>query len=197
MNFVNNYVIVSLCAPSRAVFMTGMYPCKTRVVDNSTQANFDTTLSTSPHKLKTAGMYTAIIGKSHETMDRNGSYDWNFRFISVSSQGDKNIKWTRNNSKAKKAGTDTLITKIIIDTAIALIHRIEQPLFMLLSFRFPHTPTEVPPPFKTIFETDTISLGADTVWYSNWYPSFLYSLPPVDNRTHPVVAVGFVCLIYA
>lgn len=183
MNFKNNYVAISLCAPSRAVLMTGNYPCNTGVTDNNTQSNLNMSLPTFGHQLKQAGYYTAAIGKYHGIIGVNGSYDWSYRLESVSSQGDKNIKWSRNGKDPKKAGQDTLITKVIIDTAVAIIQRIQQPKFILLSLRCPHTPTEVPPPYDHVYDNNALQWGADTAKYTSDYPSFLYGLPGKNYKT--------------
>lgn len=183
MNFKNNYVAISLCAPSRAVLMTGNYPCNTGVTDNSTQENFNMELPTFSHQLKKEGIYTAAIGKFHDVIGKHETYDWNYRLESVSSQGDKNIKWSRNGKNPKKAGSDTLITKVIIDTAIAIIQRVQQPTFILLSLRCPHTPTEVPPPYDHIYDNNSLIWGADTAKYTLEYPSFMYGLPGKNYKT--------------
>ena len=177
MNFTNNSCLISLCAPSRAVMITGRAPARTGVKDNSTQQNFNLSLPTLSEQLQQAGIYTAVLGKFHDVFDAHNGNDWNYRYESVTTQGSATIKFSRNGGPAKKAGNDSVITKVLIDTAIALVHQTSQPLFLLISLRDPHTPTKVPVPFDHYYDNETISFGVNTLPYSNLYPSFLYELP--------------------
>lgn len=184
MTFPNNYCVISLCAPSRAVMMTGFYPNITGVTDNTTQGNFNLSLPTLPGRLKQAGYYTAALGKYHDVIGVHGSDDWSYRLESTSNQGDPNCKFARNGAKPKKyLGNDTIISKVIMDSAIAIIDRTTQPLFLLISLRSPHTPTEVPAPFNHYYDNDVCVFGSEIDFYTDLYPSFMYNLPPKNYKT--------------
>ncbi|WFR96125.1 choline-sulfatase [Rhizobium tumorigenes] len=61
--FANNYTSSPLCAPSRASFMAGQLPSRTRVYDNA--AEYVSSIPTYAHHLRRAGYYTALSGKMH------------------------------------------------------------------------------------------------------------------------------------
>ena len=61
--FTNGFVAMSLCAPSRACFLTGLYPHKNGIMGNQTRWNEE--LQTLPRVLQANGWRTAHIGKFH------------------------------------------------------------------------------------------------------------------------------------
>jgi arylsulfatase A-like enzyme len=65
--FTRGLVPMSLCAPSRASFMTGLYPHKTGILGNQTK--WDQQLQTLPGVLHANGWRTAHIGKFHMDSD--------------------------------------------------------------------------------------------------------------------------------
>ena len=62
-HFENAYVTTSLCSPSRASILTGLYAHNHRVVDNYNPV--DPSLTFFPEHLQKAGYQTAFIGKWH------------------------------------------------------------------------------------------------------------------------------------
>ena len=63
VRFANAYAASPLCAPSRASFMSGQLPRRTRVYDNA--AEFASDIPTYAHHLRRAGYHTALSGKMH------------------------------------------------------------------------------------------------------------------------------------
>jgi len=61
--FANTYCASPLCAPSRASFMSGQLPRRTRVYDNAAEFASDT--PTYAHHLRRAGYHTCLSGKMH------------------------------------------------------------------------------------------------------------------------------------
>ncbi|MEM9049082.1 MAG: choline-sulfatase [Pseudomonadota bacterium] len=61
--FSQAYCASPLCAPSRASFMTGMLPARTKVYDNA--AEFSADLPTFAHYLRGEGYRTVLSGKMH------------------------------------------------------------------------------------------------------------------------------------
>ena len=72
--FRNCLVTNSICAPSRAVILTGKYSHLNGVVDN--EVPFDGSQQTFPKLLQAAGYQTAIFGKWHLKSDPTGFDRW-------------------------------------------------------------------------------------------------------------------------
>jgi N-acetylglucosamine-6-sulfatase len=66
--FTNAFVCLSLCSPSRASFLTGVYPHIHGVLDNRTPLDF-ARLTTFPQHFRQAGYRTAMFGKWHMGVD--------------------------------------------------------------------------------------------------------------------------------
>lgn len=87
-NFSNFFVCTPLCSPSRASFLTGLYPHTHQVINND-KLGLDVvshTLMTFPRQLREHGYETAFIGKWHMGLDdsrRPGFDSW----ISFKGQG--------------------------------------------------------------------------------------------------------------
>src|SRR6201995_394962 len=61
--FENAYCASPLCSPSRASFMSGLLPSRTRVYDNA--AEFAADIPTFAHCLRARGYRTVLSGKMH------------------------------------------------------------------------------------------------------------------------------------
>ena len=72
--FQNCFCTNSICAPSRAVILTGRYSHINGVTDNSQE--FDGSQETFPKLLRAAGYQTALIGKWHLQSDPTGFDHW-------------------------------------------------------------------------------------------------------------------------
>jgi len=75
MLFENAYVTNSICAPSRAVILTGKHSHINGKIDNSSMP-FDSTQLTFPKLLQSAGYQTAMIGKWHLRSQPTGFDYW-------------------------------------------------------------------------------------------------------------------------
>jgi len=82
--FRNAFVAISLCAPSRACFLTGRYAHSHGIKDNKTQLSDD--LPTWPKTLQKAGYDTAFIGKWHQDGQEDPRPGFN-RWVSFKGQG--------------------------------------------------------------------------------------------------------------
>jgi arylsulfatase A-like enzyme len=74
--FRNCFCTNSLCAPSRAVILTGKHSHLNGVIDNRGSTVFDGSQQTFPKLLQSAGYQTAIIGKWHLKSEPTGFDYW-------------------------------------------------------------------------------------------------------------------------
>ncbi|MDQ7066002.1 MAG: sulfatase [candidate division KSB1 bacterium] len=75
MRFANCFCVNSICAPSRASMLTGLYSHAHGVIDNRTR--LDSSKPMFPQLLRRAGYETALVGKWHLKTDPTGFDYWN------------------------------------------------------------------------------------------------------------------------
>ncbi len=146
--FTNAFPAMSLCAPSRAAFLTGNYPHANGIYQN--QIRWNQELPTLPRTLQAAGYRTAHIGKFHMDGDDRvqPGYDYWAAQINQGSYVDprKNI----NGQWVDLKGYDT---EIITDQAIDFMRKTkpDQPFCVWIGYKACHGPFTPAPGYEKAF----------------------------------------------
>jgi len=131
--FNQSFVTNSICAPCRAVLLTGKYSHVNGLRDN--RATFDGSQQTFPKLLQEAGYQTAMIGKWHLKSDPTGFDYWNV----LPGQGAYyNPDFRENGEREKYEG---YTTNIITDLALDWLQNQRddtKPFCLLLHHKAPH-----------------------------------------------------------
>ncbi|MFO7842009.1 MAG: sulfatase [Fidelibacterota bacterium] len=132
VRFSNSYVTNSICAPSRAVLLTGKYSHMNGQRDN--RDVFDGGQMTFPKLLQEAGYQTAMIGKWHLKSTPTGFDDWRV----LRGQGRYyNPLFIENGDTVKYEGyTTDIITDMVID--FLQKRDKDKPFCMLYHHKAPH-----------------------------------------------------------
>ncbi len=137
-HFPNAFVTTSLCSPSRASILTGMYSHSHTVVDN--QAPDPGNLIYFPQYLQESGYETAYIGKWHMG-DANDSPRPGFdHWVSFRGQGVYYNPTLNVNGKRLEYGDSTYMTDLLTQFAMEWLQERdnEKPFFMYLSHKAVH-----------------------------------------------------------
>ncbi len=130
--FRNAFVTNSICAPSRAVFLTGTYSHLNGLRDNRDE--FDGSQMTFPKLLQKAGYQTAIVGKWHLKTAPTGFDHWKI----LIGQGEYYSPVFLDNGK--KIRHDGYVTDLITDFALEYLeHRdADRPFLLVYNHKAPH-----------------------------------------------------------
>jgi arylsulfatase A-like enzyme len=132
VHFNHSFVTNSLCAPSRAVLLTGRYSHKNGLRDNRDE--FDSSQGTFPKLLQRAGYQTAIVGKWHLKTAPTGFDDWKV----LIDQGEYySPEFIENGRKVVHGG---YVTDIITDLALDFLEHRDRtrPFLLLYHHKAPH-----------------------------------------------------------
>tara|TARA_B100001027_G_scaffold206462_1_gene170060 strand:- start:31 stop:1410 length:1380 start_codon:yes stop_codon:yes gene_type:complete len=181
VTFNNAYVSASVCSPSRAGLLTGMYQqrfgheCN---LDSDVNNSFDPNQITIAEALKTEGYSTGLIGKWHlgdKTQNhplKNG-FDYFWGFISgarnyfydpreVDRNSIRNVVENYNQTKF-----DGYLTDVLGEKAISFIDKNNQsnnPFFLFLSFNAPHTPMQAKEEVLKKFKDNPRQVYTSMMW---------------------------------
>lgn len=132
IRFDHCYCTNAICAPSRAVILTGKYSHMNGVVDNSNQ--FDGSQQTLPKILQEAGYQTVMLGKWHLKSEPTGFDEW----MVLPGQGQyyKPDFLTADG----RVSIEGYVTDIITDMGIEFLENMDadKPFFMMLQHKAPH-----------------------------------------------------------
>ena len=146
--FENCFCSNAICAPSRAVVLTGKYSHVNGLTDNS--QIFDGQQQTFPKLLQEAGYRTAMIGKWHLKSEPTGFDFWSI----LPGQGEYSDPDFKEMGKLiKKSG---YVTEIITEEAIRWLdsYSYDQPFCLMLQHKAPHANWEWPKKYEDEFEND-------------------------------------------
>lgn len=164
LTFTNFYANSTVCSPSRASLLTGMYPDKVGVpgVIRQNEKNSWGYLSQSaqlmPSVLKAKGYHTGIIGKWHLGLESENSpnargFDYFKGFLGdmMDDYWDHRrggINWMRHNEEEidPEGHATDLFTEWTVDY-LNERKKIEKPFFLYLAYNAPHFPIQPPKSF--------------------------------------------------
>ena len=151
MLFDNSFCTNSICAPCRAVILTGKYSHLNGVIDN--RKKFDPGQQTFPKLLQKAGYKTAMIGKWHLKTDPTGFDYWNV----LPGQGAYYNPAMKEMGQQRKYTGYT--TDIITDHALRWLKSLkpQTPFCLMYQHKAPHRRWEPGPKHLTMYDDVTIA----------------------------------------
>jgi N-acetylglucosamine-6-sulfatase len=156
----NTYVTTSLCSPSRASILTGLYSHSHTVVDNS--APVPEGLTYFPQYIQEAGYKTAFFGKWHmgnqDDQPRPGFDHWE----SFRGQGTYYSPRLNINGERIKYADSTYITDLLTEHAIGWMEeqKGKEPFFLYLSHKAVHAGFNPARRHEGMYENEIYTLPA-------------------------------------
>ena len=160
IQFNNSFVTNSICAPCRAVLLTGKYSHVNGLKDN--RDTFDGSQQTFPKLLQKAGYQTAIIGKWHLKSTPTGFDVW--KILRGQGQYYNPTFYDQNEEKQ----VDGYVTDIITDIAIDVLENREKnkPFCLLVHNKAPHR--NWMPNLKYLKEYENVELPLPETFYDDY-----------------------------
>jgi N-acetylglucosamine-6-sulfatase len=150
--FKNSFCTTSLCSPSRASILSGLYAHQHGVVNNFTE--YPASLKSFPMVLQSSGYATAYIGKWHMGEDNDEprpGFDW---FVTHKGQG-KYLDTEFNFNGTKREVVKGYYTTVVTDMAEDWIRKRPangQPWCLMLGHKAPHSFYYPEPKYEKAFE---------------------------------------------
>jgi arylsulfatase A-like enzyme len=151
MRFDRCYVTNSICAPSRAVILTGLHSHRNGVRTNAD--SFDGGQATFPKLFQAAGYQTALIGKWHLKTDPTGFDHWQV-LIDQGPYYNPRLKSAAGHSDHDGYTTDVL-THLAVDWLTTRRDR-SKPFMLMLQHKAPHREWQPPSRFARRFDNVAI-----------------------------------------
>jgi choline-sulfatase len=176
--FDSAYCAGPLCAPSRASFMSGLLPSRTRVYDNAAEFAADT--PTFAHGLRARGYRTILSGKMHfcgpdqlhgfEERLTTDIYPADFNWTPDWDRPERRPSWYHNMSSVRDAGLCVRSNQLDFDDEAAFMaeraifdlarSRDPRPFLLVASFSHPHDPFAVPRRYWDLYRDEDIDMPA-------------------------------------
>jgi arylsulfatase A-like enzyme len=151
VRFANAFCTTSLCSPSRASFLSGLYGHTHGVLNNFT--DFPNDLPSWPRRLQEAGYETAYVGKWHmgeQSDEKRPGFDyW------VSHKGQAKYAGTEFNVDGRRETPDGYYTHVVTDFALDWLKRprtSQKPFALIIGHKAPHGPFVPEPKYEHIFD---------------------------------------------
>ncbi|MBM4035909.1 MAG: sulfatase [Planctomycetes bacterium] len=207
--FANAFCTTSLCSPSRASMLSGLYAHAHGVTNNFT--DYPNALPSFPRQLQAAGYATAYVGKWHmneESDERRPGFDfW------ASHKGQAKYYDTEFNVNGARSVLKGYYTTRVTDLAIEWLgqQRPDRPFLLMLGHKAPHSPNTPEPQYEHLFDSmkidypptafalegkpDWIRQRLDT-WHGIYGPLWGFRKEFPDRRPEGAAAFAAFCRAY-
>lgn len=169
VRFKNAFCTTSLCSPSRASILSGLYAHAHKVMDNFTE--FPANLPNFPMRLHDEGYETAYIGKWHmgeNNDEKRPGFDY---FVSHKGQG--KYYDTEFNIDGKRQVVKGYYTHVVTDFAIDWIKKPRnKPFLLMLGHKAPHSFYIPEPKYSNVFDNVEIKYP-DTAFHLDGKPQWI------------------------
>jgi arylsulfatase A-like enzyme len=138
IHFKNAFCTTSICSPSRASILSGLYAHTHGVTNNFTE--YPEAMPTWPKALQTAGYKTAYVGKYHmgeDNDDVRGGFDW---FVTHKGQGKYFDTEFRFHGKERRV-VEGYYTTVVTDMALDWLQQCDEPSpwALIIGHKAPHS----------------------------------------------------------
>ena len=174
--FESAYCASPLCSPSRASFMAGLLPSRTRVYDNA--AEFSADIPTFAHHLRLRGYRTVLTGKMHfcgpdqlhgfEERLTTDIYPADYGWTPDWDHPHERPSWYHNMSSVAQAGVCLRTNQLDFDDEVAFTaeraifdfarSNDKRPFLLVASFTHPHDPFAVPRRYWDLYREEDIEM---------------------------------------
>jgi N-acetylglucosamine-6-sulfatase len=137
VHFKNSFCTTSLCSPSRASILSGLYAHSHKVTNNFTE--YPAELASFPQQLQAAGYETAYFGKWHMGEDNDGKRPGFDHFVTHKGQG-KYFDTEFNFDGADRRVVKGYYTTIVTDLALDWLNKTHtRPFLLMIGHKAPHS----------------------------------------------------------
>jgi len=179
--FENAYCASPLCSPSRASFMSGLLPSRTRVYDNA--AEFSADVPTYAHYLRRLGYRTVLSGKMHfcgpdqlhgfEKRLTTDIYPADFGWTPDWDHPQERPDWYHNMSSVTQAGLAVRTNQLDFDDEVIFAAEREiydcargrdaRPLLLVASLTHPHDPYAITKEYFDLYRDEDIDMPGPAI----------------------------------